>query len=147
MPMRMADDNRSYNTFDAHRLLHWAGLQDPALQVALKKRLLAVYHDDNLDTSDAEVLARAAADAGLDEAQAREVLASGRYADAVRTEEAQWRDRGITSVPSVILNGRVPGVRRPADGRVRTGAAPGGAGRLDPRPGLAVTGVTYRDAA
>ena len=105
MPMRMADDNRSYNTFDAHRLLHWAGLQDPALQVALKKRLLAVYHDDNLDTSDAEVLARAAADAGLDEAQAREVLASGRYADAVRTEEAQWRDRGITSVPSVILNG------------------------------------------
>ena len=48
MPMRMADDNRSYNTFDAHRLLHWAGLQDPALQVALKKRLLAVYHDDNL---------------------------------------------------------------------------------------------------
>ena len=58
MPMRMADDNRSYNTFDAHRLLHWAGLQDPALQVALKKRLLAVYHDDNLDTSDTEVLAR-----------------------------------------------------------------------------------------
>ena len=52
------------------------------------------------------MLARAAADAGLDEARAREVLASGRYADAVRTEEAQWRDRGITSVPSVILNGK-----------------------------------------
>ena len=147
MPMRMADDNRSYNTFDAHRLLHWAGLQDPALQVALKKRLLAVYHDDNLDTSDAEVLARAAADAGLDEAQAREVLASGRYADAVRTEEAQWRDRGITSVPSVILNGstwcpaasrRTCSNRRCARWRRKA---------RSPTRGLPSRSVTYRDAA
>ncbi|WZB73318.1 DsbA family protein [Achromobacter xylosoxidans] len=105
MPMRMADDNRSYNTFDAHRLLHWAGLQDPALQVALKKRLLAAYHDDNLDTSDAEVLARAApTPAWTRRRRARCWRPS--YADAVRTEEAQWRDRGITSVPSVILNGK-----------------------------------------
>ena len=147
MPMRMADDNRSYNTFDAHRLLHWAGLQDPALQVALKKRLLAVYHDDNLDTSDAEVLARAAADAGLDEAQAREVLASGRYADAVRTEEAQWRDRGITSVPSVILNGKylVSG-GQPTDVPNRRCARWRRKAR-SPTRGLPSRSVTYRDAA
>ncbi len=106
MRMRMEDDNRSFNTFDAHRLLHWAGLQGQAGQTALKKRLLEAYHYENHDTSDAQVLARAAADAGLDEAQAREVLASGRYADEVRKEEADWRDRGITSVPSVILNGK-----------------------------------------
>ncbi|SAI46424.1 2-hydroxychromene-2-carboxylate isomerase [Bordetella ansorpii] len=106
MKMRMADDNRSFNTFDAHRLLHWAGLQDPASQTALKKRLLEVYHYENHDTSDIDVLARAAADAGLDEAQAREVLASDRYVDEVRKDEALWRDRGITSVPSVILNGK-----------------------------------------
>lgn len=106
MRMRMEDDNRSFNTFDAHRLLHWAGLLGQAGQTALKKRLLEVYHYENRDTSDAQVLARAAAEAGLDEAQAREVLASGRYADEVRKEEADWRDRGITSVPSVILNGK-----------------------------------------
>lgn len=106
MRMRMGEDNRSFNTFDAHRLLHWAGLQGQASQTALKKRLLETYHYDNQDTADADVLARAAADAGLDEAEAREVLASGRYADEVRAEEAEWRDRGITSVPSVILNGK-----------------------------------------
>lgn len=106
MKMRMTDDNRSFNTFDAHRLLHWAGLRNAASQTALKKRLLEVYHYENLDTGDADVLAKAAADAGLDEAQAREVLASDRYVDDVRQDEALWRDRGITSVPSVILNGK-----------------------------------------
>ncbi|ANN79527.1 DsbA family oxidoreductase [Bordetella flabilis] len=104
MKVRMAEDNRSFNTFDAHRLLHWAGLQDQGSQTALKKRLLEVYHYENLDTSDAEVLAKAAADAGLDEAQARAVLASDRYVDEVRQNETLWLDRGITSVPSVILN-------------------------------------------
>ncbi|WP_144640493.1 DsbA family oxidoreductase [Bordetella genomosp. 13] len=106
MRMRMTEDNRSFNTFDAHRLLHWAGEQGQSAQTALKKRLLEVYHYDNQDTADADVLARAAADAGLDEAQAREVLASGRYADEVRRDEELWRDRGISSVPSVILNGK-----------------------------------------
>jgi predicted DsbA family dithiol-disulfide isomerase len=52
------------------------------------------------------VLVQAAADAGLDAAEARAVLASGRYTEEVRKEEAEWRDRGITSVPSVILNGK-----------------------------------------
>ncbi len=106
MKMRMAEDNRSFNTFDAHRLLHWAGLQGQASQTALKRRLLEVYHYENLDTSDAEVLAKAAADAGLDEAQARAVLASDRYAAEVRQDETLWHERGITSVPSVILNGK-----------------------------------------
>lgn len=105
MPMRMDDDNRSFNTFDAHRLIHWAGLQGQAQQIAVKKSLLQTYHYQNRDTSDADVLAEAARDAGLDEAAAREVLASGRYADEVRAEEEAWRKLGITSVPSVIING------------------------------------------
>ncbi|WMD18630.1 DsbA family oxidoreductase [Achromobacter seleniivolatilans] len=106
MPMRMAEDNRSFNTFDAHRLIHWAGLQGQTQQIAMKKSLLDMYHHQNRDTSDAEVLAQAARDAGLDESAAREVLASNRYADDVRAEEDAWRNRGITSVPSVILNGQ-----------------------------------------
>ncbi|EHK67603.1 DsbA family oxidoreductase [Achromobacter arsenitoxydans] len=106
MPMRMEDDNRSFNTFDAHRLIHWAGLQGQAQQTAMKQSLLRTYHFLNQDTSDAQVLALAASEAGLDERAAREVLASGRYADEVRAEEAQWRQLGITSVPSVIINGK-----------------------------------------
>lgn len=106
MPMRMAEDNRSFNTFDAHRLIHWAGLQGQPQQIAMKKSLLDMYHHQNRDTGDAEVLAQAARDAGLDESAAREVLASNRYADDVRAEEDAWRNRGITSVPSVILNGQ-----------------------------------------
>lgn len=105
MPMRMDDDNRSFNTFDAHRLIHWAGLQGQAEQIAVKKSLLQTYHYQNRDTSNADVLAEAARDAGLDEAAARDVLASGRYADEVRAEEEAWRKLGITSVPSVIING------------------------------------------
>ncbi|HEY9319146.1 putative DsbA family dithiol-disulfide isomerase [Achromobacter deleyi] len=105
MPMRMDDDNRSFNTFDAHRLIHWAGLQGQAQQIALKKSLLQTYHYQNRDTSDAGVLAEAVRDAGLDEAAARDVLATGRYTDEVRAEEDEWRKLGITSVPSVIING------------------------------------------
>lgn len=106
MPMRMGDDNRSFNTFDAHRLIHWAGLQGQAQQTALKKSLLRTYHYLNQDTSDADVLAQSVREAGLDEAAAREVLASGRYTDEVRAEEEEWRKLGITSVPSVIINGQ-----------------------------------------
>lgn len=105
MPMRMDDDNRSFNTFDAHRLIHWAGLQGQAQQIAIKKNLLQTYHYQNRDTSNADVLAEAVRDAGLDEAAARDVLASGLYADEVRAEEEAWRKLGITSVPSVIING------------------------------------------
>jgi len=106
MPMRMEDDNRSFNTFDAHRLIHWAGLQGQAQQTAMKQSLLRTYHFLNDDTGDAQVLARAAREAGLDEAAAREVLDSGRYADEVRADEEQWRRLGISSVPSVIINGK-----------------------------------------
>ena len=104
MPMHQTDDSRSYNTFDAHRLLHWAGTLGQAQQVALKRQLLKVYHFDNFDTSETDVLVQAAQDAGLDADAAREVLESGRYAEEVRNEETTWRDLGISSVPSVIIN-------------------------------------------
>jgi len=104
MPMHQTDDSRSYNTFDAHRLLHWAGTLGQAQQVALKRQLLKVYHFDNFDTGETDVLVRAAQDAGLDADAAREVLVSGRYTEEVRNEETKWRDLGVSSVPSVIIN-------------------------------------------
>jgi predicted DsbA family dithiol-disulfide isomerase len=106
MPMRMTETDRSYNTFDAHRLLHWAGEQGQDAQIALKRALLKTYHHDNLDTSQADVLEATVAQAGLDTAAARDVLASGRYADEVRSAESEWQAAGISSVPSIIINGQ-----------------------------------------
>ena len=106
MPMHQTDESRSYNTFDGHRLLHWAGTVGQAEQLALKRELLKVYHFDNEDTSETEVLVQAAGRVGLDAGQARDVLESGRYADEVRAAETKWREMGISSVPSVILNNK-----------------------------------------
>jgi predicted DsbA family dithiol-disulfide isomerase len=93
-----------YNTFDAHRLMHWAGIN--GRQVPLKEALLRAYHAEGKDPSNHEVLIEAARSAGLDAAQASEVLQSGAYAQEVRAEEQQFQALGISSVPSIIFNQR-----------------------------------------
>ncbi|WP_454762985.1 DsbA family oxidoreductase [Cupriavidus campinensis] len=93
-----------YNTFDAHRLLHWAGLQ--GRQLPLKEALLRAYHGEGKDTSSRDVLVEAAQAAGLDPAAARSVLENGDYADEVRAEEQQYQAMGIQSVPSIIFDNR-----------------------------------------
>lgn len=93
-----------YNTFDAHRLMLWA-LQE-GRQVALKKILLRAYFTDGQNPSDRETLVRLATEAGLDAAAAHEMLASGAFANEVRELEGFYRQRGINSVPAMILNGR-----------------------------------------
>jgi predicted DsbA family dithiol-disulfide isomerase len=95
---------RIYNTFDAHRLLHWAGLQGEAQQLALKKALLVACHHDLQAMDEPEVLLAAALSAGLDEAGAREVLQSQAYADEVRAQESLYQRSGIQSVPAVVIN-------------------------------------------
>lgn len=102
--MGRTDGRRIYNTFDAHRLLHWAEIE--GRQTALKHVLLEANFTQGLDVSDREVLVAAAERAGLDGTAAREVLASGRYAQEVRDAEHLWRARGINSVPAIVLDGR-----------------------------------------
>jgi predicted DsbA family dithiol-disulfide isomerase len=97
-------ESRIWNTFDAHRLLHWAGIE--GRQLELKEALFKANFTDQLSTSDHEVLAKAAKEVGLDEMRAREILASGEYAEEVRREEAVWRNRGIHAVPSIVFNQR-----------------------------------------
>lgn len=97
---------RIYNTFDAHRLLHWAGLQDPGRQHGLKKALLRAYFTEGRSPADKEVLVAAAVEAGLDGAQARTVLDGDAYAAEVREREQFYQDNGIHAVPAVIVNGR-----------------------------------------
>jgi predicted DsbA family dithiol-disulfide isomerase len=97
---------RVYNTFNAHRLLHWADLQDSAKQHALKKALLRAYFTDGKSPEDKEVLAAAAVEAGLDAAEARRILDGDDYADEVREREQFYLGNGIHAVPAVIINGR-----------------------------------------
>lgn len=97
-------DSRAYNTFDAHRLLHWAGTV--GRQRELKHALFKANFTDNADVSDHEVLASAAAAAGLDADAAREVLSSGRYAGEVRAAERRWQAQGISAVPAVVIDGQ-----------------------------------------
>ncbi|MEO7643054.1 MAG: DsbA family oxidoreductase [Ramlibacter sp.] len=97
---------RAWNTFNTHRLLHWAGLEGPAQQLALKKALLQAYHGQGLVMEDPEVLAQVAESAGLDGARAREILAGDEYASDVSQSESHYLDHGIHAVPSVIINDR-----------------------------------------
>jgi predicted DsbA family dithiol-disulfide isomerase len=97
---------RIYNTFDAHRLLHWAGEQRPELQHALKKALLRAYFTDGKSPEDREVLVAAAGEAGLDMAAARRLLDSDGLVAEVREREQFYLQQGIHAVPSVIINGR-----------------------------------------
>lgn len=97
---------RISNTFDAHRLLHWAGVVQPELQWALKIALLQACHGAQQPMNDAAVLVQAVQDAGLDGAQARQVLTSAAYTDEVRAQEAHYLQLGIHSVPATIVNGR-----------------------------------------
>jgi predicted DsbA family dithiol-disulfide isomerase len=94
----------TWNTFDAHRLLHWAGLQDR--QRELKHALLTAYHGQGRNPGAPDVLLDCAVQAGLDADEARAVIAGNRYADEVRADERRWQQAGIRSVPSVVIDGR-----------------------------------------
>ncbi|WP_293025175.1 DsbA family oxidoreductase [Pandoraea sp.] len=95
---------RVYNTFDAHRLMHWAGLQGE--QLPLKLALLRAYHSDDKDVSNHDVLVEVAESVGLDPVEARAVLQRGDYAEQVRAEERDYQAKGIHSVPTIIFNRR-----------------------------------------
>jgi len=102
--MNTSDDTRIWNTFDAHRLLHWAALE--GRQVELKKALFEAYFTRQLSPSDHDVLADAAQGVGLDRAMAAEILATDRYAAEVRQELRHWREEGVTAVPAIFINDR-----------------------------------------
>lgn len=97
-------DRRIYNTFDAHRLLHWAEIEGK--QVALKHALFRAYFTEGRDPSNHNVLVDLAGEAGLDAAAARDVIESGRYAQDVRDAERLWQSRGIHAVPAIIIDGK-----------------------------------------
>jgi predicted DsbA family dithiol-disulfide isomerase len=102
------------NTFDAHRLVKWAAAFDK--QTAMKQALFEAYFGFAEDVSKTEVLQRCAEKAGLDAAEALKVLQSEQFIDEVRTEEAQYQQAGISSVPAFVINQRylISGAQDPA---------------------------------
>lgn len=97
-------ESRIWNTFDAHRLLHWAGLE--GRQLELKEALFKSNFTEQRPTNDPAALLDAVREAGLDDARAQAILASDDFAQEVRELEALWQRQGITAVPSVVFNQR-----------------------------------------
>jgi predicted DsbA family dithiol-disulfide isomerase len=92
---------RVWNTFDGHRLLHWA--RSTGRQLDLKRALLAAYHVRGENPAAHEVLLAAVATVGLDVAAARRVLAGNEFAREVRDEVEHWRARGLAGVPAILF--------------------------------------------
>jgi predicted DsbA family dithiol-disulfide isomerase len=95
---------RTYNTFDAHRLLHWAGLE--GRQNELKHALLKAYFTDGENPSAHDVLIRLCQESGLSAQRARQILDSDEYASDVRERERFYGQQGVDSVPTIIMNER-----------------------------------------
>ena len=122
------DIARGGNTFDAHRLLHLAAAH--GRQHELKERLMRAYLGEGELMSDHAALTRLALEAGLPEDEVRDTLATDRFADEVREDEATARGLGISAVPFFVIDRRFGARRRPAARGPRRGPAPrlGGAG-------------------
>ena len=98
------DGQHTGNTFDAHRLLHYAAAEGK--QAALVDRLFRAYFSEQRSVFDNAALQQLGEDAGLDAAGVAAVLASDRYADAVAADIEQAREYGITGVPFFVIDGR-----------------------------------------
>ena len=94
--------DRIYNTFDTHRLLHWAGLE--GRQSELKHALFAAYFQQGENPGAHDVLVNTAESIGLDPERARAILASNEFGNEVRLQETFYQSRGIHAVPAVIVN-------------------------------------------
>ena len=99
--MATTRDSRIWNTFDCHRLLHWAALE--GRQPELKMALFTAHFTEQQSLADPEVLVEAAIAAGLDGNAARQVLESGTYIAEVRRDERFWREQGVNAVPAIVI--------------------------------------------
>ncbi len=107
---------RVYNSFKAHKLLHWAGkMIGPKEQTALKMKFFKSYFQDRFDISDEAVLMKAFNDAlpNADSAAAQVALQDQVIESEVRAEQKMWRDRDIQGVPAIIIDQKfmVPGAQ------------------------------------
>ncbi|MEP2530501.1 DsbA family oxidoreductase [Shimia sp.] len=102
---------RTPNTIDAHRLIHWAGIEQK--QNAVVDALFKAYFKEGRDIGDAEVLCDLADGCGLDAAVISKLLATDTDADDMRKRDAHSREMGVNSVPTFIVANQhaVPGAQ------------------------------------
>ena len=102
---------RTPNTLDAHRLIHWAGIE--GRQTAVVSALFQAYFVDGRDIGDRQVLAEIAADCGMDGHMVARLLASDADDGDIRARDADARERGVRAVPTFLIAGRhvVPGAQ------------------------------------
>ncbi|PKG99837.1 DsbA family oxidoreductase [Paraglaciecola sp. MB-3u-78] len=93
---------RIYNTFDAHRLLHWA--HELGKQTELKLALFDLYFQQNGNPSDHQQLLFVVESIGLDVTEATQILDSDKYTADVRKQQQHYQSAGVSSVPAVIVN-------------------------------------------
>jgi predicted DsbA family dithiol-disulfide isomerase len=91
-----------WNTFDAHRMLHWAGLEGKAVE--LKRALLRAYHAEGRNPAAPDVLVELAGAVGLDAARAKSIAESREFEAETRERERLWLDRGVNGVPLVVVD-------------------------------------------
>jgi predicted DsbA family dithiol-disulfide isomerase len=92
---------RMPNTLDAHRLIHWAGLE--GRQTAVVSAIMRAYWREGRDIGNAGVLADIAAMAGMDRAVTARLLASDADADDIRARDADARAKGVSAVPTFLI--------------------------------------------
>ena len=97
-------ESKGGNTFDAHRLIHFAAESGRAGE--MKERLMRAYFTDGVAIGERAELVRLAVEAGLDEAEVKATLSSDRLADEVRADEARARSFGISGVPFFAIDER-----------------------------------------
>jgi predicted DsbA family dithiol-disulfide isomerase len=95
---------RSPNTFNAHRLIRWAG--EAGLQEEMVERLFRLYFLEGGDLTDLAVLTQAATQAGMEQVLVERLLAGDADKAEVRTEIEDYQRMGVTGVPTFIIAGR-----------------------------------------
>lgn len=102
---------RTPNTLDAHRLIHWAGIE--GVQYRVVSALMRGYFQEGRDIGDRDVLADIADSAGLDAAVIRKLLDSDADLEEIRARDAAAREMGVNAVPTFIVAGKhaVPGAQ------------------------------------
>jgi predicted DsbA family dithiol-disulfide isomerase len=100
----LARIQRSPQTLDAHRLIHWAGIEGK--QAAVVGALFRAYFRDGRDIGDAGVLADIAGESGMDRAAVERLLASDADREEIAARDADARAKGVGAVPTFLIDGR-----------------------------------------
>ncbi len=113
LPIDFEKIRRTPNTLDAHRVIHWAGLE--GRQTAMVAALFRAYFTEGQDIGDVDVLADLAGEVGLDREMIRRLLDGDSDRKDIADRDAHARSRGVTGVPTFVVGYRhaLPGAQPP----------------------------------